>query len=131
MRHRCAAGASEKLISMAQNGGARPGAGRKPKDEKFKQPIAKAEKQIADRLPHLIEKMMELADGVLTEKISVDGRVIYQNPPDYKALSYLIDRVMGKPTERKEITGDAGAPLFPDFERALQKTYADDTDQPA
>lgn len=28
--------------------------------------------------------------------------------------------------ERQEITGKDGAPLFPDFERSLQKAYADD-----
>jgi hypothetical protein len=97
---------AEKLISpggsMAQNGGARPGAGRKPKDEKFKQPIAKAEKRIADRLPWLVDKMMELAEGVAVEKPGLAGPVVYQLPPDYKAIAYLIDRVMGKPTERKE-----------------------------
>lgn len=89
-----------------QNGGARPGSGRKPKDEKFKQPIAKAEKQIADKLPWLIDKMLELADGVYVEKIGVNGTMVYQQAPDYKALSYLVDRIMGKPTERKELTLD-------------------------
>lgn len=90
-------------MSESGHGGARPGAGRKPKDEKFKQPIAKAEKRIADRLPTLIDKMFELADGVLVEEISLTGRAVYQKPPDYKALSYLIDRIMGKPTERQEV----------------------------
>ena len=111
---------------MGQNGGARPGAGRKPKDEKFKQPIARAEKQIADRLPWLIDRMMELAEGVRVEKYGLTGLVVYQQAPDYKAIAYLVDRIMGKPTERREITGDDGAPLFPDFEKALRKAYADD-----
>jgi hypothetical protein len=116
---------------MAENGGARPGAGRKPKDEKFKQPIAKAEKKIADKLPWLIDQMMELATGVIVQEFDRDGAPrVYQRPPDYKAISYLVDRIMGKPTERKEITGEDGAALFPDFERALQKTYASD-DTPA
>src|SRR5215217_2442850 len=84
------------------NGGARPGSGRKPKDEKFKQPIAKAEKKIADRLPWLIDKMMELADGVYVEKIGLTGPIVYQQAPDYKAIAYLVDRIMGKPTDRKE-----------------------------
>ncbi len=91
---------------MAQNGGARPGAGRKPKDEKFKIPIAKAEKKIADKLPMLIDKALELAEGVLVEDFNIVTMqtTVYQKPPDLGAIKYLVDRIMGKPTERKEIT---------------------------
>lgn len=96
-----------------EHGGARPGAGRKPKDEKFKQPIAKAEKKIADKLPWLIDQMMELAEGVVVQEFDREGIPrVYQRPPDFKAIAYLVDRIMGKPTERKEITGADGAPLF-------------------
>lgn len=90
------------------NGGARPGAGRKPKDEKFKLPIAKAEKRIADRLPFLIDQMMELAEGVVVQDVDREGGLrIYQRPPDYKAIAYLVDRIMGKPTERQEVDGES------------------------
>lgn len=90
---------------MGQNGGARPGAGRKPKAEKFKLPIAKAEKKIADRLPWLVDKAMELAEGVVIQEPDAEGSPrIYQRPPDRQAIQYLLDRIMGKPTERKEIT---------------------------
>jgi len=92
-----------------KNGGARPGAGRKPRDEKFKLPIAKAEKRIADRLPMLIDRMFELSEGVLVEEIDRDGTPrIYQRPPDYKAIEYLVNRIMGKPTERQEVSQDGG-----------------------
>ncbi len=64
--------------------------------------VAKAEKQIRDRLPWLIEQQFSLAEGVFIEERTNDGRLIYQKPPDYKALAYLIDRIMGKPTERQE-----------------------------
>jgi len=70
---------------MAGTGGARPGAGRKPRSEKFARPIAAAEKRIADHLPKLIDNMIEQADA-----------------GDYKANEYLINRIMGKPTERHE-----------------------------
>jgi hypothetical protein len=95
---------------MATNGGARPGAGRKAKAEKFKQPIAKAEKRIADKLPYLIDKMFELADGVLVEDINpvTFKASVYREKPDRTALVYLIDRIMGKPIERKEHTGADG-----------------------
>jgi hypothetical protein len=95
---------TEKLNSPKQNGGARPGAGRKPKEEKFKVPIAKAEKKIADKLPMLVDKALELAEGVLIEDFNIVTMEtsIYQKPPDLGAIKYLVDRIMGKPTERKE-----------------------------
>lgn len=106
----------EKLNSRPkQNGGARPGAGRKRKHDKNGTAIQQAEKRIRDRLPELIDRMFELADGVLVEEVSITGRSIYQRAPDYKALSYLIDRIMGKPTERKEITGADGGPVDVQF----------------
>lgn len=98
---------TEKVISQPKkNGGARPGAGRKPRDEKFKVPIAKAEKKIADKLPTLIDKALELAEGVLVEDFNIVTMqtTVYQKPPDLGAIKYLVDRIMGKPTERKEVT---------------------------
>jgi hypothetical protein len=97
---------TEKLISpRGPNGGARPGAGRKPKAEKFKVPIAKAEKKIADKLPWLIDQALELAEGVVVQEFDKEGNSrIYQRPPDMKAIAYLVDRIMGKPTDRRELT---------------------------
>jgi len=93
------------LVSDTQHGGARPGAGRKPKDEKFKVPIAKAEKKIADKLPWLVDQALELAEGVVIQEADKDGNPrIYQRPPDMNAIKYLLDRIMGKPTDRKEHT---------------------------
>jgi hypothetical protein len=45
-----------------------------------------------------------------------------------EARPLLLAYTFGKPTEYKEVSGPDGAPLFPDFERAVQKGYADDTD---
>lgn len=90
---------------MAGTGGARPGAGRKRKAQKFEGQIQKAENMIADRLPWLIDKAMELADGVAVEKMTVTGiPMVYQLPPDMGAIKYLVDRIMGKATERRELT---------------------------
>lgn len=103
----------EKLNSpRGRNGGARPGAGRKRKHDKNGTAIQQAERRIRDRLPELIDRMFELADGVTVQERTPTGMpVIYQRAPDYKALSYLIDRIMGKPTERKEVSGPEGEPL--------------------
>jgi hypothetical protein len=43
------------------HGGARPGAGRKPRALRFERPIAAAEKKIADHLPQLVDAELALA----------------------------------------------------------------------
>lgn len=89
---------------MAGRGGARPGAGRKPKAIKFETQIQKAENKIADRLPWIVDKLLELAEGVAVEKVTPLGiPIVYQQPPDLGALKYLADRIMGKPTERSDV----------------------------
>jgi hypothetical protein len=91
---------------MAGKGGARPGAGRKPKAIKFETQIQRAEGMIADRLPWVVDKLFELGEGVLVEEAGLTGHTVYQKPPDRDALKYLADRIMGKPTERKEHSFD-------------------------
>ena len=121
-------------------GGRRPGAGRKPKAEKYEQPINEAEQKIVDRLPQLIDKLVYLAVGgydqierkyqpaalVTTgsgefetpvfpdkkadELVLVERRVS-RATPDLKALIYLVDRILGKPTQRQELTGEDGGPI--------------------
>lgn len=100
---------AEKLNSppKKQNGGARAGAGRKRIHDKNGTAIQQAEGKIRDRLPELIDRLFELADGVLVEEVDLAGRPrVYQRAPDYKSLVYLVDRVMGKPTERRELKFD-------------------------
>jgi len=85
------------------------GPGRPRKREKHAGAISKAEKQIADRLPELINNLLELAGGVLVEEVDESGKPrVYRRPPDRAANEYLINRVLGKPTERVEgeHTGD-------------------------
>lgn len=90
---------------MAGPGGARPGAGRKRKSDKFAGQIAKAEKLAADMLAHNIGNMQALANGIFVEEMTIEGaRIVYQRPPDRQANEYLINRIMGKPTDRKEHT---------------------------
>jgi hypothetical protein len=47
-------------------------------------------------LPSLADKMLELANGIQVQMGSGDEAVVYSRPPDYRAISYLMDRVMGK-----------------------------------
>jgi hypothetical protein len=97
---------------MANHGGARAGAGRKRRAVKWAGPIAAAEQKIVDRLPALLENMMLLADGVVVEKADAEGGVdVYQTPPCRMSNQYLIDRILGRPTQAVEIGGLDGEPI--------------------
>jgi hypothetical protein len=69
-----------------------------------------------------VDKLLELGEGVVVQEPSLTGIIVYQKPPDRDALKYLADRIMGKPTERKEITGAEGGTLevaFVDYRTGL------------
>jgi hypothetical protein len=110
------------------------GPGRPRKAEKFAGPIADAEKRIAQKLPELIDNMFLLAHGVLVEKTTLTGgKIIFKEPPDYKANEYLINRIMGKPTERQEHSAPAGGVVPVGFLALLDRVYGeqgDDSDTP-
>lgn len=96
------------------HGGARQGAGRKPRASKHAGAIADAEQKIADQLPKLVENLLKLAQGVLVQTETEDadgGPEIYLTAPDRAANVYLIDRILGKPTDRHEVTGEDGEPF--------------------
>lgn len=113
------------------------GPGRPRKADKFAGAIAKAEKQIADRLPELIVNMFVLANGGYErteEQWAPAGslwvgsgeslrRMYPDKDPgemvlvkrttsiadrDRQANEYLINRILGKPIERQEIGGVDG-----------------------
>jgi hypothetical protein len=122
------------------SGGARAGAGRKPRSEKFQRPIAAAEKRIADRLPQIIDNLFLLADGgylQVTETWEAAGLLTSgqgeatvpafpdKRPdelvltrstrsiaaPDRGANQDLLNRIAGKPTAALEISGAGGEPI--------------------
>ncbi len=111
--------------------------GRRRKADKFARPIARAEKQIADQLPVLIENMLHLAHGGYERieeewqpaglvyvgsgefarrafpELEPDAPVLVKRKrsiadKDRQANEYLINRIMGKPIERQEIGGVDG-----------------------
>lgn len=95
-------------------GGARIGAGRKPKFERFATAIQRAEKRIADRLPELIDTLFELSEGITVREFDAKGEAkIYDRPPDFRAAAYLVDRVLGKPTQAvdAEVSGSGGGAI--------------------
>lgn len=138
-------------------GGARPGAGRPRKADKFAGPIAAAEARIAGRLDEIVENLLRLADGGydrVVEKfepaglLMVDveitgeggeplydakGAPLMQKRPAFPDLDpgemvcvsrtretaerdrvaniYLLDRILGKPTQAVEVAGPEGEPM--------------------
>lgn len=86
------------------HGGTRPGSGRKAKVTTYRGPVAEAEHKIKDRLPWIVDRLFELAEGVQVEQQTPTGApVVYQRRPDRAACEYLMDRIMGKPTQPVEI----------------------------
>lgn len=104
------------------------GPGRPKTSVKHAAPIAKAEKLIADRLPQLIENMFLLADGVLVEEINIVTGMpqVFKEKPDRAANEYLINRILGKPTDRQEHSGPDGNPIPVGFNQMLGRVYGDD-----
>ena len=81
--------------------------GRPRTTELYASQIRHAENLVADHLPQSVCNIIALADGVWVEEFDEDGkRHVYKEKPDLKANEYLIDRIMGKPTERREVTVD-------------------------
>lgn len=114
------------------HGGARPGAGRKTKAEKFAGPVAAAEQIIVDQLPAIVHAQIDLALGATVQEVDREtgGLIVYTRPPDARAGQYLIDRILGKPTQRTELTGADGGPLavtMSDDERAARAADLFDT----
>lgn len=103
------------------------GPGRPRKADQNAGAVAAAERQIRDRLPEIVESMITLALGVTVQETQDNTTVVYQKPPDRAAGQYLMDRLMGKPTERQEVSGpDGGDIRLQTFTRALDTAYAGD-----
>lgn len=91
-------------------GGATPGAGRKkrqPGDD-----TVKALSRIKKLTPELVEALYGLAVGVWYLDDNLKGAErIYKTLPNYKALEYLLNHGIGKPSDRTEITGANGGAI--------------------
>ena len=68
----------------------------------------KAEMYNTKNLGKYMKKLHELAMGIMVQRASKGGPKIYAVEPDRAALTYLIDRGLGKTPDRHEITGADG-----------------------
>lgn len=100
--------AEVKLLKDLQKGppgGYREGGGRPANADLYEKPLRKAHNKIAHALPQIVDALIDLALGAHVEEVGEDGRIRrYQRPPDREAIRYAIDRLGGRPTERKEVS---------------------------
>jgi hypothetical protein len=86
--------------------------GRPRKADLYGSHIKAAEDKIADSLPEFVDNMMRLARGVTVQEEDENGKErVYSKPPCRQSNEYLINRIMGKPTETQEISGLDGEAL--------------------
>src|SRR4051794_14941787 len=103
---KAATAGSGKGKARSGHGGARPNSGPRPAAVKaaIADVNAATTARLTEWLPDLLSNLKKLADGVYLKDENEDGTVEYFTcPPDFKANQYLVDRLLGKPTERKEV----------------------------
>ena len=93
---------TQKTLQI-KRGGARAGAGRKPSllTQRFRE-------HYAGSLEELLEALSELALGHHREDSK--GRT-YRVPPDRASITYILDRLLGRPREEGEVSEDLVALL--------------------
>lgn len=114
------------------NGGARPRAGRKRKATKYELAVTEAEDKIVDHLPAILDNLIKLANGgyervvedwqpagLVTigsgehwslaypdkdpDELVMVKRSVSVADKDRAANQYLVDRILGKPTQKQDI----------------------------
>ena len=134
----------KKRIQAAPNhGGARAGAGRKPKEvTRLRDELIQAfENKNAEFLSRGLENLVYLANGGyqrVEEEWSVDPEEPGSEPvltkrkvsvaePDRAANQYLIDRMLGKPDQSLKHKGADGGPVSVVLEDLIEKVWGDHT----
>jgi hypothetical protein len=128
--------ASKLAKDGTKRGGPRPGSGRKPKATRLVVSDVNrlTRDQVEEWLPKLLSNLKILADGGferVEEKFSRNQagdlvlieRKVSIAEPDRAANEYLINRLLGKPTERQEVSGPEGNAIPLVFEQAIMKIY--------
>lgn len=85
-------------------------AGRISPVERYAGQITDLEAKIADRLPDILDTMFTLAMGEATEEvldIKTGEMKVRRLAPDRQALEYLVNRIAGKPQERRHLEVEA------------------------
>ena len=126
MQHGCKDEEKGEIKAVNQRrGGKRLGAGRKAAAVKVLQRelIDTVNATIAPQVARILKNLFALADGIMVRQETKDGPTIYSQPPDRQANIYLLDRVIGKPTEPHTVSGPEGGPIDLAFQTALDDIY--------
>jgi hypothetical protein len=83
---------------MARKSGAKANA-----TEHDSKPVLDTDRYIQERLPQLVECLINMAVGVAVEKVTEKGEQVYTVPPNRLAAEYLINRALGRPTEKAQL----------------------------
>jgi len=88
--------------------------------------IAEVEAKIGTKVLALVDRLVELSEGVTVQETDRHGETkIYTRPPDRDATRYLLDRFMGRIAERAEMMpkqeGDAERTKLPTPEELLHQ----------
>ncbi|MDE3096870.1 MAG: hypothetical protein KGK07_12855 [Chloroflexota bacterium] len=96
-----------------RRGGARAGAGRKPKAVLLAGSIERIKGDIDALAPLVGPSLRELVEGIYVEETDARGtRRVYRQPPNLGALQTVIDRTLGKLGDRHVLVGDRAAPII-------------------
>jgi hypothetical protein len=101
----------------------------KPAGKRIRPPVPPSiatDSSITEKLPQLVESLMQLAIGVTIEKETQQGKQVYALPPNRLAAEYLINRVLGKPTER---TQSSNTESFDEMDSELKELRKLTTDE--
>jgi len=89
------------------SGGARAGAGRKKVGDILKLPIERLKADIEMLAPLIGPSLRELVQGIYVEEHYGKGLVrVYQQPPNVQAIQEVLNRTMGKVTDKIEHSGE-------------------------
>lgn len=100
---------------MAQHGGKRPGAGRKPGG------VSKAKRELADMAKDYADKALAVLAEIMGDN---------QQPAAARvsAANAMLDRGHGKPAQAVQLTGSEGGPVTVVTRRIVDARGTDDTD---
>lgn len=108
-------------LSVADSPSENRSVGRKPARERHKSAVLLAEEKLADRLPSMVDALMDQALGGKPEQCTkhkmtlacphedkdgnICGRESEGLPANFAALKYAVDRVMGQPRTKTDDDG--------------------------
>lgn len=90
---------------------------------------SKFDDKIVENWDDLMTALMDLARGIYREDSKVDNRTgvetirIYKDKPDKEVAQYLVDRVLGKPKQKREEKENNDKPLVIQVSKEIADKY--------